>query len=277
MAQTQTTLAALKNPPAATASAEVIRAGFDTADGFALMQRAAMMFSKSMFVPPEYQGETGIGNCVIALDMAMRMGANPLLVMQNLYSIYNRPAWSAKFLIATLNQSGRFSALRYVFQGKPGEDAWGCKAVAIEKITGEQIEGPLITIDLAKKEGWYDKKGSKWKTMPEQMLRYRAATWFVNAYAPDLAMGLRTVEEEQDIVYDITPGGGYQVTTDEIRRGKPSPEPEPALEDPKQEKKVSAQNPQEDNPTVKCPNHDGKTRPVTDCDACSQEGCPVRA
>ena len=36
--------------------------------------------------------------------------------------------------------------------------------------------------------------------MPEQMLRYRAAAWFVNVYAPEIAMGLRTAEEEQDAV-----------------------------------------------------------------------------
>ena len=70
----------------------------------------------------------------------------------------------------------------------------------MELATGEKLEGPLITIGLARKEGWFNKTGSKWHTMPEQMLRYRAAAWFVNVYAPEIAMGLRTAEEEQDAV-----------------------------------------------------------------------------
>ena len=232
---TQTTLANMREnismPPAVAQQTTAI--SMNTVAGFEALQRVAKLFASSSIVPPQYQNN--IPDCVIAVDMALRMGANPLMVCQNLYVVYGRPAWSAKFLIATLNQSGRFSALRYLFQGKPGNDDWGCKAVAVELSTGERIEGPLITIDLAKKEGWYDKKGSKWRTMPELMLRYRAASWFVNAFAPEIAMGLRTVEEEQDIVYDISPdeSGMYQVTTDEIRRPEPDPEPESTREEPK--------------------------------------------
>lgn len=239
---TQTTLANMREnismPPAVAQQTTAIN--MNTVAGFESLQRVAKLFASSSIVPPQYQNN--IPDCVIAVDMALRMGANPLMVCQNLYVVYGRPAWSAKFLIATLNQSGRFSALRYLFQGKPGNDDWGCKAVAVELSTGERIEGPLITIDLAKKEGWYDKKGSKWRTMPELMLRYRAASWFVNAFAPEIAMGLRTVEEEQDIVYDISPdeSGMYQVTTDEIRRPEPDPEPESTREEPKAEKAAPA-------------------------------------
>src|SRR5690606_1595586 len=66
--------------------------------------------------------------------------------------------------------------------------------------TGEKLVGALVTIGLAKKEGWYNKNGSKWQTMPEQMLMYRAAARFVRAYAPEIAMAMHTVEELQDII-----------------------------------------------------------------------------
>ena len=33
-----------------------------------------------------------------------------------------------------------------------------------------RVEGPTISIQMAKAEGWYDKNGSKWKTMPDVML-----------------------------------------------------------------------------------------------------------
>ena len=188
---------------------ETVVCGFDTVAGFEAIQRMANLFSASSIVPDTYRSKgqndyTSKGNCVIALDMALRMGANPLMVMQNLYVVHGRPAWSAQFLIATLNKSGKFSALRYAFQGTEGTDGWGCRACATELSTGEKLQGPLITIGLAKKEGWYGKTGSKWQSMPELMLQYRAAAWFVRSYAPEIAMGLRTAEEELDTI-DLTP------------------------------------------------------------------------
>jgi hypothetical protein len=176
---------------------DAIAIGFNTSAAFELMQRVGKMFAGSSLVPKEFQGN--LPNCVIALNMAQRLGADPLQVMQNLYIVHGRPGWSSQFLIATFNQNGRYTALRYEFFGKPGEDGWGCRAWSTEKATNEKLVGADITIGLAKKEGWYAKQGSKWQTMPQQMLMYRAAAWFIRAYAPEIAMGLRTAEEYVDI------------------------------------------------------------------------------
>ncbi len=173
--------------------------GFSSSQSFELAQRAAKLLAQSSLVPKEYQGN--LPNCVIALNMASRMGADPLMVMQNLYIVYGRPGWSSQFLISTFNTSGRFTALRYEWVGEEGKDTWGCRAWAVEKATEEKLVGSTVTIDLAKKEGWYDKNGSKWQTMPQQMLMYRAASWFIRAYAPELAMGMHTKDE----IIDITP------------------------------------------------------------------------
>lgn len=223
MEQANTTLAALRNP---SASIPDVRAGFDTAAGFDLIQRTAKLFAASDIVPAQFKGN--LPNCVIAVDMALRMGANPLMVCQNLYIVHGRPAWSAQFLIATLNQCGRFSSLRYDFQGTEGQDDWGCRAVAIEFSTKEKIFGPLVTIGLAKKEGWHGKSGSKWQTMPELMLRYRAASWFVRAYAPEIAMGLYTAEEVHDKTFDLeqADNGVYTATVAEMKKGTAEHNPE---------------------------------------------------
>lgn len=172
--------------------------GFTSLQGFELAQRAAKLLSQSSLVPKEYQNN--LPNCVIALNMAARMNADPLMVMQNLYIVNGRPGWSSQFLISTFNTSSRFTALRYKWTGTPHTDSWGCIAWAIEKETGEKLEGAEVTIGLAKKEGWYNKNGSKWQTMPQQMLMYRAASWFIRAYAPELAMGMHTAEELQDVI-----------------------------------------------------------------------------
>jgi hypothetical protein len=172
-------------------------ASFATSQGFDLIQRGAKALASSTLVPKDYQGN--VANCIVALNMANRIGADPLMVMQNLYVVHGRPSWSSQFLIATFNSCGMFSAIRYKFVGEVGKDSYGCQAYATELSSGEVLFGAVVTVELAKKEGWHDKNGSKWKTMPQQMLMYRAASWFVRVYAPELSMGLHTREELEDV------------------------------------------------------------------------------
>lgn len=180
--------------------------GFTSKESYALLWSMAKMFSNTSLAPEQFRGEKHIGDCAVAINMAQRMGADPLMVMQNMYVVYGTPSWSSKFMIATFNQCGKYSSIHYEMSGTPGKDDYGCRAWAAEKDTGERIEGPLVTIGIAKAEGWYDKKMSKWQTMPDQMLRYRAASWFIRTTAPELSMGLQTVEEVHDTVEkDITP------------------------------------------------------------------------
>ena len=218
---------------------------------FDSVQRVAKMLSSSMLVPDTYQtrkiyndlvrkehmepkaalasaSSTAISNCAIALDISMRIGASPLMVMQNLAIIYGRPSWSSKFLIATVNTCGRFEPLKFRFteKGKLGkfnyvdyvydEHFHGKKAVTKEfdgskimdlecvayttaKNSDKLLESSPITLRMAVEEGWYTKNGSKWRTMPKQMLMYRAASFWTNVYAPELSMGMRTIEEIQDM------------------------------------------------------------------------------
>ena len=207
-----------------------VTAGFQSAEGFALLQRMANMFVGSTLVPEQFRGEKNFGNCAIALNMAQRLGADPLMVMQNLYVVYGTPSWSSKFMIAMFNQCGRYESIHYEETGKKGTDTQGVIAWAKEKSTGEVLKGPEVTIKIAKDEGWYGKNGSKWKTMPDQMLRYRAAAWFIRTTAPELAMGLQTVDEVKDTI-DITPRGSMKKPlADEIRRNANTEELVPQLE-----------------------------------------------
>lgn len=166
---------------------------------FADAQRMAKALCSSSIVPANYQGEANMGNCVIALEISNRIGASVLAVMQNLYVVHGKPGWSSQFLISCINASRKFTPLRYKMTGEKGKDSWGCIAWATDK-TGEVLESPEVTIEMAKAEGWYGKNGSKWKTMPELMLRYRTATFFARLYAPELTMGIQTAEELTDFV-----------------------------------------------------------------------------
>lgn len=169
----------------------------------------AKVLAESTIVPPTFKGN--IGNAMIAIDMAQRMHTNPLMVMQNLYLVYNQPAWSAKFLIACINASGLFATpLRYEFVGTKGTDDWGCYAFAIDK-QGEILKGSTVTMGIARASGWLQKKDSMWQKEPEQMLRYRAATRFQTAYCPEISCGLSTKEDLEDAHYT-------EITSDNVNQ-----------------------------------------------------------
>lgn len=174
---------------------------FMSIEAFEAAQRMVAPLAKSDLVPVSFQGK--IGNCLIALEMAQRIGASPLAVMQNMYIVHGKPAWSSQFLVACINASGKFSPLRYKMTGKKGTDTFGCVAWATDH-AGEKLESPEVTIGMAKAEGWMSKNGSKWQTMPELMLRYRCATLFARLYAPELTMGIQTDDEIRDVI-DVAP------------------------------------------------------------------------
>ena len=245
-------------------------AGFDTAGGFALIQRMARAFSESTMVPEqyrniivkkvrggreqEYPNPAALSNCIIALDIATRLNINPLMVMQNLYVVEGRPSWSSSYIIASINVCNKYGPLHFEIRDLEERDVeWTikewydapngkratreitkkarikdkeCIAWAIEKVTGERIESPPVSIGMAVAEGWYGKNGSKWQTMPEVMLRYRAASFFGKMYVPERLMGLPSAEEAQEIVYDLEPepekDGHYSVSVSEMSKATSS-------------------------------------------------------
>lgn len=227
---------------------------------FAIMQRMGQMYSSSTIVPDAYsqkmtletsedgkqnwvsKNPAALGNCIIAIDMAQRMGANPIMVMQNLYIVHGNPSFSSKFLVATINASKHFSPLDYEFKGTQGQDDWGCRVVAYDINDRERKYpkyGDFVDIKMAKDEGWYAKSGSKWKTMPALMLRYRAAAFWQRVYCPEISMGLITKEEYEDaeVVYDEKPRKSLlNIAAEQAGVAEPTPtdakEPEIATQTP---------------------------------------------
>ena len=258
---TQTTLAQMQTSAVAAPKNDAPMSLL-TGSGFEQLQRVAKALAGSTLVPAQYRAfaevkeygkvvghnpnPAGLPNCVVALNMALRMGADPLMVMQNLYVIEGRPSWSSQFIIASLNSCGRFSPLRFDLS-EPGKNEeltysatfWKdgkkvteqrkakikhqtCTAWVIEKETGDRLNGPTISMQMAIDEGWLTKNGSKWLTMPEVMLRYRAASMLGRLYAPELLMGLQSREEVEDFI-DATPdgAGNYAVDVNDLRNKEP--------------------------------------------------------
>jgi hypothetical protein len=187
---------------------------FANQESFSTGFKMSQALASSTIVPKAFQ--SNVGNTMIAIDLALRMHTNPLMIMQNIYVVNGQPGFSARFLIACINASGLFaSSLRYEFVGEEGKDNWGCRAYAIDK-QGEVLKGSLITIDIAKRKGWYDRQGSNWKAEPEQMLRYRAATRFQSAYCPEILCGVAVKEELEDMDYtEVTDNNIEQLSAEE--------------------------------------------------------------
>lgn len=155
------------------------------------------MFASSALVPQTYQNRPM--DCTIAVDMANRMGVSPMMVMQNLYVAKGKPQWSGQACMSMIRGSGEFKNVRPVYTGTKGEDSWGCYIQAEYRDTGEIVKGTEVTIGMAKAEDWYNKNGSKWKTIPEQMLAYRAAAFFARVYIPNALMGVYVEGEAEDM------------------------------------------------------------------------------
>lgn len=163
------------------------------------MLQTVDMLSKSNILPANYQGEQNKGNVFIALEYAHRYNVPAMTVMQNLHVIKGKPSWSSPFLIGLFNTTKRsiFTPIRFKNAlSSTGET--GVQAYTTDLHSGEVFNGTLITMTMAKAEGWYDKPGSKWKTMPEQMAKYRAAVFLIRELCPELTMGVYTDEEVED-------------------------------------------------------------------------------
>lgn len=269
--------------------------GFFDLESFELTQRMAKMFSTSSLVPAQFRDTVekynsatrqkelvknpeALANCAIALDMASRLNANPIMVMQNLYVIEGRPSWSSQWIIACVNKSGRFSPLQFRIEDLGEQEvqyeefAWvsGKKQSSIKKAvirnlvcvahaksldTGEVVESAPVSMELAVKEGWYGKNGSKWQTMPEVMLRYRAAAFFGRVYVPDLLMGFLSQEEAEELAYiETAPTGEVVENTVKVPKGKMKKaeavaEPEP-IEAAKPEQEPETAAAQVDDQTI---------------------------
>lgn len=187
----------MSDPTTALATTQPGGSVFSGIQAFEDAQRIAKALASSTLIPPQFQGQQGFANCLVALEIANRMNISPFLAMQHLHVIHGRPSWSSSFIIAMVNGCGRFSPLRFELSGSG--DALACYAVATDLASQQELKGPTITMAMAKREGWATKSGSKWATMPDLMIRYRAAAFWGRLFASDLLLGIQSQEEVVDV------------------------------------------------------------------------------
>ena len=175
-------------------SADFSNGIYSSSDAFTLAYQMAKGLSQSTLVPQQFQNNPA--NCLIALEQSNRLNISPMAVMQNLYIVQNRPSFSSSFIIGLINASGKYDMeLQFDEEEKDGKP-YACTCWT-EK-DGRKVTGIKITMDMAEKEGWSKKNGSKWVTIPQVMLRYRAASFFARMNCPELSIGLYSKEELDD-------------------------------------------------------------------------------
>lgn len=234
----------------------------------------AKTLAASSLVPSSYQGKPS--DCMIAIDIAARTRSNWLAVMQHLYVVHGRPAFDAQFSIGLVNNSGAFSPIQYEVDGDDvSEKGYRVRAFSTRAGTDTILYGPWIDWNLVKGEGWDKKEGSKWKTMPDQMFHYRAASWWIKRHAPDLVLGMPTSEELDDMP---EPKQVESKVVSGVERVKELLEtPEKAPETPQEGQ--TPPDPTDDNPDEqKSPVEAGDTLPSKDADCevkshCLKCGC----
>lgn len=173
---------------------------FSSIGNFKELYDIGKMFAASTLVPDRYQNKAM--DCTIAVDMANRMGVSPMMVMQNLYIVRGKPQWSGQACFSLITGSGKYKDAKHMYTGEKGKDNRGCYIEAVRVADGEVVHGAEVTIEMAKAEDWYGKSGSKWKTMPELMLAYRASAFFARVHIPNALMGIAVEGEVEDISKD---------------------------------------------------------------------------
>jgi hypothetical protein len=162
---------------------------------FEHMQRVASLYAHSDMVPAQFQGN--VANCAIALELAYRLGVSVYMLMQSSYIVAGRPGLEAKLAIALCNQRGPFRGpIQYEYERDDAGAVLACTAFATHK-NGVRAEA-TITAQMVKAEGWADKRGSKWLSIPEQMYAYRSAVFLIRRVCPEVIMGMHTVDELED-------------------------------------------------------------------------------
>ena len=170
---------------------------YNSSDSFALARQMAQALSQSTIVPMTFQKNEA--NCMVALSQAQKLGVDPFVVMNNMYLIQGKITWKSEFVIAMINASGKFDMeLQYEEEEKDGKP-YACTCYTFKD--GRKITGIRVTMDMANAEGWTKKNGTKWATLPQLMLRYRAAVFFARFNAPELTSGLYSLEEGEDVTF----------------------------------------------------------------------------
>jgi hypothetical protein len=160
-------------------------------DNFAQSKDIANYLAGSDLIPPHFQKKPS--NIIIALEFAQRNNIAPFAAMQSMYVVHGRVGMSTSMAISLARKHNVWKSLRYETKGE-GESL-SVKAIAVLH-DGSEVD-TTISLAMAHSAGWT--KNVIYKSIPEQMLKYRAAIFLIRSNFPEILFGLQTTEEIQDV------------------------------------------------------------------------------
>jgi hypothetical protein len=199
--------------------------------------RISEVFANSDLVPEHFKGKPY--NVFLALQMAQRLDIDAMLAIQNIHIIKGRPALSSQMLIGLINASGLIDGvISFTSNGKPPPDL---SVTASAKLKGcEQVISATFAYSQAMAMGTTN--NVPWKTAPELMCRYRAASHLARTHFPQLSLGLGNKEELEELEpLNVTPRTQTATIALTPRRESIAPEAQQEAQTPQNEQPIAAQ------------------------------------
>jgi len=160
-------------------------------ENFAQTKDIATALSNSDLVPPHFQKKPA--NVLIALEFAHRNDIAPFAAMQSMFVVHGRVGMSAAMAISLARKHNVWRTLKYKVTGAGNTLA----VTAIATLHDDTEVDATVTMEMANIAGW--SKNAVYKSIPEQMLKYRAATFLIRSNFPEVLFGMQTVEELNDV------------------------------------------------------------------------------
>ena len=160
-------------------------------ENFAQTKEIAQALSSSDLVPDHFKKKPA--NVLIALEFAHRNDISPFAAMQSLFVIHGRVGLTASMAISLARKHNVWKSLTYKVEGEGNTLA----VTAIAKLHDDSEATATVSMKMANDAGW--SKNAIYKSIPEQMLKYRAAVFLIRSHFPEVLFGMQTVEELRDV------------------------------------------------------------------------------
>ncbi len=180
----------------------------------------AKLIADSGMVPKDYIGRPGA--IVVALQMGMEVGLQPMQALQSIAVINGRPSIWGDGALAIIKAHPDFAGIE---EDDIETIKKNNRAVCVLKRRGQKDVRMTFDQNDAQTAGLW-KKAGPWTTAPFRMMQMRARSFAMRDQFPDALKGIVTAEEAQDYT------GGPTIDSASLPKADPTPAPTAAAAEP---------------------------------------------
>lgn len=160
--------------------------------------------AQSEIIPQKFRGKAPSIYSVLEATRNLK-GVSVTQAMSHMHDIKGNIGMDAQLMNALLTNSGLIKGVVDYEETIDGESTFNGQKMAnhvcvaaVHCFDGKIRKSTPVDYRMAIAEGWWGKSGSKWQTMPKNMLRKRAVSFLVRDYFPGITMGIPIIDELQD-------------------------------------------------------------------------------